>query len=74
MSLNGQRVEGQHAAALKFGDPRAMALFQALRLFCWLPQGFRNATLRELIAPALNRLEEAIKQHIQRVKLTPAEI
>ncbi|MGH8603808.1 MAG: hypothetical protein ACREXR_13845, partial [Gammaproteobacteria bacterium] len=25
-----QRVEGQHAAALKFGDPRAMALFQAL--------------------------------------------
>lgn len=147
-----QRLEGQHAAALKFGDPRAMALFQALCLFCWLPQGFRNATLRELIAPllgerpedyqpgkmtydlrrlklhgviekiphthryqvtpqgmriclffskvyarvlrpglsqigerlsaatgppiatALNRLEEAIKQHIQRVKLTPAEI
>lgn len=53
-----QRVEGQHAAALKFGDPRAMALFQALCLFCWLPQGFRNARLRELIAPLMGERPE----------------
>jgi hypothetical protein len=56
-----QRVEGQHAAALKFGDPRAMALFQALCLFCLLPGGFRNAMLREVIAPLMGESPEDYK-------------
>jgi hypothetical protein len=41
-----QVVDDQRASALRFGDPRAMALFQALCWFILLPQGFRNATLR----------------------------
>jgi hypothetical protein len=43
-------VEGQRASALTFGDPRAMALLQALCLFVLLPQGFRNAALRAHVA------------------------
>lgn len=43
-------VDGQRASALGFGDPRAMALMQALCLFVLLPQGFRNATLRPHVA------------------------
>ena len=42
-------VEGQTAAALKFGDPRVMALLQAIVLFGLVPRGFRNADLREHI-------------------------
>jgi hypothetical protein len=45
-----QVVDGQRASALSFGEPRAMALFQALCLFMLLPQGFRNATLRTHVA------------------------
>jgi hypothetical protein len=45
-----QVVDGQRASALSFGEPRAMALFQALCLFCLLPEGFRNATLRAHVA------------------------
>ena len=45
-----QVVNGQRASALGFGDPRVMALFQALCLFIWLPQGFRNASLRTHVA------------------------
>ena len=46
-------VAGQTAAALKFGDPRVMALCQALVLFALLPQGFRHAGLREHVAQLL---------------------
>lgn len=45
-----QVVEGQRASALGFGDTRVMALFQALCLFMLLPQGFRNANLRDHVA------------------------
>ena len=45
-----QVVDGQRASALSFGDPRVMALFQALCLFIVLPQGFRNASLRTQVA------------------------
>lgn len=45
-----QVVDGQRASALSFGEPRAMALFQALCLFCLLPEGFRNASLRSHVA------------------------
>ena len=37
---------GQRAPALRFGDPRVMALLQALTAFSHLPRGFRNRDLR----------------------------
>ena len=37
---------GQRVSALRFGDPRVMALFQALTAFTHLPRGFRNRDLR----------------------------
>lgn len=42
-----QLIDGQRASALAFGQQRTMALFQALCLFMWLPQGFRNAQLKD---------------------------
>jgi hypothetical protein len=48
-----RRVNDQRASALRFGEPRAMALFQALCLFVLVPEGFSNATLRPLIAQFL---------------------
>jgi hypothetical protein len=43
----------QRASALRFGDPRVLALFQVLVLFCLLPEGFRNRDLREHYAQLL---------------------
>jgi hypothetical protein len=37
---------GQRVSALRFGDPRVMALFQAITAFTHLPHGFRNRDLR----------------------------
>lgn len=37
----------QRAAALRFGDPRVLALFQVLILFSLQPEGFRHQHLRE---------------------------
>jgi len=54
-----QVVDGQRAAALVFGNERAMALFQALCLFLLLPRGFRNANLRQPVAQLLGIPEEA---------------
>jgi hypothetical protein len=54
-------VEGQTAAALKFGDPRVMALLQAIVLFGLLPRGFRNANLREHVAQLLGREPQQYK-------------
>ncbi len=45
-----QVVDGQRASALGFGNERAMTLFQTLCLFMLLPQGFRNADLRQHVA------------------------
>ena len=45
---NGQRV-----SALRFGDPRVMALLQALTGFVHLPRGFRNRDLRPCVAALL---------------------
>ncbi len=44
---------GQRASALPFGDPRVLALLQALCLFVLLPTGFANADLREFVAALL---------------------
>jgi hypothetical protein len=46
---------GQRVSALRFGDPRAQALFGALCRFSHLPTGFRNADLRALVAALLGR-------------------
>jgi hypothetical protein len=53
--INSPRlVDGQRASALPFGNPRVMALLQALCLFVLLPEGFRNAALRGQVAELLN--------------------
>jgi hypothetical protein len=45
--------DGQRVPALRFGDPRPMALWSSLTLMCHLPQGFSNGSLREHIADLL---------------------
>ena len=49
---------GRRAPGLRFGDPRVMALLQAICGFAHLPQGFRNRDLRPQVA-ALLGLDEA---------------
>jgi hypothetical protein len=46
-------VTDQRASALRFGDPRVMALLKALTLFHLLPHGFSNADLRTRVAVLL---------------------
>lgn len=46
---------GQRTSALRFGDARVMALFQAITSFAHLPRGFRNRDLRPRIAALLGR-------------------
>jgi len=45
--------DGEKAPALKFGQPRVMALFLALTLFQHLINGFHNRDLRQLVADLL---------------------
>lgn len=47
--------EGQRVSAFRFGDPRVMALFQALCAFTHLPRGFRNHDLRPAVGALLGR-------------------
>jgi len=47
------RTGGIPAPALRFADPRVMALFGALCSFAILPNGFTSATLRPLVAALL---------------------
>jgi hypothetical protein len=42
--------DGQRAPALRWGDPRAMALFSALACFAFAPEGFTNGALRKRVA------------------------
>lgn len=44
---------GQRTSALRFGDPRVMALFQAITAFTHLPRGFRNRDLRPQVEALL---------------------
>lgn len=46
---------GQRVSALRFGDPRAQALFGALCRFSQLPSGLRNGDLRPIVAALLSR-------------------
>jgi hypothetical protein len=47
--------EGQRTGALRFGDPRAMALTGALAVFIHTVAGFTNKSLRGLVAGLLGR-------------------
>lgn len=47
--------DGQRVSALRFGDPRVMALFQALCAFTHLPRGFRQPDLRPAVQALLGR-------------------
>jgi len=47
------RAGSVRAPALRFADPRVMALWSALCGFALLPGGFNNATLRPLVAALL---------------------
>ena len=46
---------GQRASALRFADPRVMALCQAITGFAHLPRGFHNRDLRRPIEALLGR-------------------
>ena len=48
-----QVIDEQRVSALRFDDERVMALLQVLCLFLVLPEGFRNATMRQWMAQAL---------------------
>ncbi len=48
-----QVVDGQRIAGLRFDDARVLALLQVLCLFLGLPEGFRNASMRDWMAQAL---------------------
>jgi hypothetical protein len=47
--------DGKKAPALKFGQPRVMALFLGLTMFHHLIDGFRNEDLREQVCDLLNQ-------------------
>ncbi len=49
------QVDDQRVPALRFGEPRVVALLSALLTFQLLPRGFTNADLRDYLAPLLNR-------------------
>ena len=51
----------QRAAALRFADPRVHALLHAIVLFALLPNGFRNADLREHVAHLLGIAPAALR-------------
>ena len=48
-------TDGQRVSALRFGDPRVMALLQAITGFAHLPRGFRNRDLRPQVEALLGR-------------------
>ena len=49
------KVDDQRVPALRFGEPRAVALLSALLHFRLLPRGFANADLRDFLTPLLDR-------------------
>jgi hypothetical protein len=48
-------VQGQRSSALRYADPRVLALLSALLVFRLLPRGFANYELREHLAPLLGK-------------------
>jgi hypothetical protein len=53
-------VNGQRVPALRFLDPRVLALFCALVVFRLLPEGFTARDLRQHVAPLLGLAPEAL--------------
>ncbi len=53
-------VDGQRVPALRFLDPRVLALFCALVVFRLLPQGFTARDLRQHVAPLLGLTPDAL--------------
>lgn len=53
---------GQRAPALRFGNPRVLAVLQALVIFRLLPHGFSNRDLRQQVAPLLGLTVERFTQ------------
>ena len=53
-------VDGQRVAALRFLDPRVLALFCTLVLFQLRPEGFTARDLRQHVAPLLGLAPEAL--------------
>lgn len=51
-------VDGQRTPALRFGEPRVVALLSALLAFRLLPRGFTNRDLRQHVAALLGRPSE----------------
>jgi hypothetical protein len=67
-------VKGQRGGALRFADPCPQALLSGLVLFRLLPEGFRNADLREHLAALLGEPPSAMTQgrmtyHLRRLRL-----
>jgi hypothetical protein len=65
--------DGQRASALRFGDPRVLALLCALLLFRLLPRGFSNRELREhvstLLGPEHEMTQGKMTYDLRRLKL-----
>jgi hypothetical protein len=55
-------VAGQHASALRFGDPRVQALLSVLLMFALQPEGVRNRQLRPLLAQCLGVAQSQLTQ------------
>src|SRR6266545_2781309 len=54
-------IDGQRVPALRFLDPRVLALFCALVVFRLLPEGFTARDLRQHVAPLLGLAPEALR-------------
>ena len=59
---NPVAADRQRASGLRFADPRAHALLQALILFRQIAQGFRSADLRHHLAALSGRDPESLSQ------------
>jgi hypothetical protein len=57
--LPTQTADRQPAPALKFGEPRVMALLGALCLFACAPEGITNGRLRPMVAELLGGADPA---------------
>jgi len=64
-------VAGQRVSALRFGDPRVMAVLQALTGFTHLPHGFRNHDVRPHVEALLGRpyATEQMTYDLRRLRL-----
>lgn len=55
-----RQIDGQRAAALRFGDANAQALLNAVLMFVFVARGFTNKDLRQVFAVLLGRRPEDI--------------